>query len=150
MAMERTSFISELVGQAYPIAVALEGGRLRRNWIARTVDVLPDEVTLDKLQRIVEDEAITSIRAAYSSSVTEEALAAALPSVKLVRLDDRHLIVRTDFAGPDLAVGGSAVISQLDVLQSVDHQMHLDDLQGLPWDCWFFLRLGREADASEG
>jgi hypothetical protein len=144
MTMERKTFISELVGEAYPIAVALDGGRLRRNWIARTVDVLPDEATLGKLQRFFEDEAIASIRTAYSSSVTAEAISAALPSVQLVRLDDRHLIVRTEFAGPDLAVGSSAVISQLEVLQAVDHQIRLDDLQGLPWDFWFFLRLGRE------
>ena len=148
--MERKTFISELVGGAYPVAVALDGGRLRRNWIARTVDVLPDEATLSKLQRDFEDEAIASIRTAYSSSVTAEALSIALPSVQLVRFDDRHLIVRTEFAGPDLAVGSSAVISQLEVLQSVDQQMPFDDLQGLPWDCWFFLRLGREGGASEG
>lgn len=142
--MERKAFISELVGEAYPVAVALDGGRLRRNWIARTVDVLPDEPTLGTLQRFFEDEAIASIRTAYSSSVTAEALSVALPSVQLLRLDDHHLIIRTEFAGPDFAVGSSAVISQLEVLQAVDSQMRLDDLQGLPWDYWFFLRLGRE------
>lgn len=142
--MERKTFISELVGDAYPVAVALDGGRLRRNWIARAVDVLPDEAALSELQRVVEDEAIASIRAAYSSSVSAEALAGALPSVRLVRLDDRHLIVQTEFAGPDLAVGSSAAISQLEVLQAVDQQIRLDDLQGLPWDFWFFLRFGRE------
>ena len=148
--MERTSLISDLVGEAYPVAVALEGGRLRRNWIARTVDILPGEVTLDRLQRFLEDDAIASIRAAYSSSVAAEALSAASPSVRLVRLDDRHLVIRTEFAGPEIAVGSSAVISQLDVLQAVDQRMRLDDLQGRPWDCWFFLRLGRQAETSGG
>jgi hypothetical protein len=144
--MDRQSVISELRGQAYPAAVALDDGRLRRNWIARTVDVLPDEVTLTEMQRVLEDNAFASIVTAYSSSVTAEALSAVRPSVQLVRLDDLHLIVRIEFAGPGLSVGAEAAISQWGVLQAVDRQMRLDDLQGLPADHWFFLRASRGAE----
>ena len=143
--MERKSLISELVGDAYPVAVPLDAGRLRRNWIARTVDKLPDEATLSEMQRTLEDEAFASIVAAYSCSVTSVALSAVRPSVELVRLDDLHLVVRIGFAGPELAVGADSAISQWGVLQAVDRRMRLGDLQGLPADLWFFLRASRGA-----
>lgn len=146
--MDRQSVISELREHAYPVAVAIDGGRLRRSWIARTVDVLPDEVTLTEMQRVLEDHASASIVTAYSSSATAEALSAVRPSVRLVRLDDLHLIVRIEFAGPEISMGTEAAISQWGVLQAVDRQMRLDDLQGIPCDHWFFLRASREAESA--
>ena len=148
--MDRQAVISELRGQAYPVAIAVDGGRLRRNWIARTVDVLPDELTLTQIQRTLEDDAFASIVTAYSSSATTETLSAVRPLVQLVRLDDLHLIIQIEFAGPEISVGAEAAISQWGVLQAVDRQIRLDDLQGVPWDCWFFLRLGRQAETSGG
>ena len=141
--MDRQSVISELREQAYPIALAVDGRRLRRNWIARAVDALPDEETLTAMQRALEDDAFASIVAAYSSTATPETLSAVRPSVQLVRLDDLHLIVQIEFAGPELSVGAEAAISQWGVLQAIDRQVRLDDLQGIPCDHWFFLRASR-------
>lgn len=144
--MERKALISEVVGDAYPVAVAVAGGRLLRNWIVRTVDVLPDEVTLAEMQRTLENDAFAHIVTAYSSSATAEVLSAVRPSVQLVRLDDLHLVVRIEFAGPEISVGAEAAISQWGVFQAMDRQMRLDDLQGLPSDLWFFLRANRGAE----
>ncbi len=144
--MDRKSFISVLVGDAYPIAVDIEGGLSRRTWIARTVDVLPDKATLDAIARSLEDDAFSTIATEYASCATAESLAAARPSVGLTRLDERHLIVKTDFAVREKMIGASAWISQLGVLAEVDRQLRLDDLQGLPWDYWFFLRASRDVD----
>lgn len=141
--MERQTLISELVGEAYPPTVMV-GGRLRRNWIARTASVLPSEADLDDLQRVVEDDAFTKIRDAYSSAATPEQLSNARPSVMLVRLDEHHLIVRIEFAGPEKSVGDAAAISQWGALQAIDRQLRLDELQGLPCEHWFPLRAGRE------
>lgn len=143
--MERQTLISELVGDAYPTAVAVEGGRLRRTWIARTVPVLPDDTQIGEMQRALEENAFSSIETAYSSSATGEALSAARPSVRLMRLDDHHLVVRIEFAGPEKTVGDAAAISQWGVLQAIDRGLHLDELQGLPCEYWFPLRAGREA-----
>jgi hypothetical protein len=143
--MEHQAIISELVGEAYPPVVALDGGRLRRNWIARTVNALPDNATLSEMAKALEEDAFTRIATAYSSAATPEELSRARASVCLLRLDDHHLVVRIEFAGPEHSVGDAAAISQWGVLEAIDRQIRLDELQGLPCDHWFPLRAGREA-----
>lgn len=140
--MELQDVISELVGEAYPPAVEVNG-RLRRNWVARTASALPSEVALNDLQRVIEEDAFGKIREAYSSVATPEELVNVRPSVALVRLDDHHLLVRIEFAGPGKSVGDAAAISQWGVLQFVDRLLPLDELQGLPCKHWFALRVGR-------
>jgi hypothetical protein len=142
--MERQTLISDLVGGAYPPAVAV-GGRLRRNWIARTANVLPGEAELNALQQGTEADAIAKIQDAYASVATAEQLANARPSVTLVRLDDHHLIVRIEFAAPENSVGDVAAIAQWGVLQVIDRNLRLDELQGIPCEHWFPIRAGREA-----
>lgn len=144
--MERQFLVSELVGQAYPPAVAVEGGRLRRTWIARTSSVVPSDANLTEMQQALEEEAFSSIKEAYAATATAEALAAVRPSVHLVRLDDDHVIVRIEFAGPERTVGDAAAISQWGVLQAFDRRVRLDELQGVPSEHWFPLRAGREAE----
>jgi len=144
--MERQTLIAELVGDAYPAAVTLESGYIRRNWIARTEDALPSEADLTTVGGLLETDAATSIKAAYSEAATTEAVEQACPSVRLIRLDDHHLIVRIEFARPQATVGDAAVISQWGVLQALDRRLRLDELQGLPCAYWFPLRAGRETD----
>lgn len=147
MVIERQTLIAELVGEAYPAAVTLENGHVRRNWIARTEDALPSEADLTTVGGLLEGDAATSIKAAYSAAATAEAVDQARPSVRLIRLDDHHLIVRIEFAPPEATVGDAAVISQWGVLQALDRRLRLDELQGLPCAYWFPLRAGREAHA---
>ena len=94
--MDRNALISELVGESYPVAAAVEGGRLRRNWIARSANVLPVESALREIQAGLEEAASKAITEAYSSAATTEALSRACPSVTLVRLDDFHIAVRIE------------------------------------------------------
>jgi hypothetical protein len=145
--MDREILISELIGEAYPTTVTLESGRLRRSWIARTVEVLPPEGRLSDMQRALEEDAFMSIKKAYSSSATPQALVDARPSVHLARLDDHHLVVRIEFAGPEKTVGDAAAISQWGVLQAIDRELRLEELQGLPCEHWFPLRVAREGKA---
>src|SRR5262249_8032572 len=121
------------------------GGRLRRNWIARTASSLPNDETLSEVQRAVEEDAFIKIREAYSSAATLQQLSEARPTVTLVRLDEHHLIVRVEFAEPAKSVGDTAAISQWGVLQLLDRRFRLDDLQGIPCEHWFPLRAAREA-----
>jgi hypothetical protein len=137
--MDRQTLISELVGEAYPPAVEV-GSRVRRNWIARTVAVLPQEATLIDLERTVETYAVAQIREAYAATATAGQLSSARPSIALLRLDDHHLIVRVEFAAPEDSVGNAAWISQWGVLQAIDRVLRLDELQGLPRALWFPLR----------
>lgn len=141
--MDRQTLISELVGEAYPVAVSVDG-RLRRNWVARTVNAVPDEHALTILQTKLEEDANLRITTAYASSTSPVALAHSRPSIALFRIDDRHLVVTIEFAGPDKSVGDAAMIAQWGVLQALDDQLRVEDLQGLPADCWFPLRAGSE------
>lgn len=142
--MDRQTLISELVGEAYPVAVAVDG-RLRRNWVARTVGPVPDEEALAQLHRKLEQHTNTSITAAYASSTPPQDLARARPSIRLLRLDDRHVIVRVEFAEADKSVGDAAAIAQWGVLQTLDRELPIEELQGIPADYWFALRGGRQA-----
>jgi hypothetical protein len=143
--MDRNALVSELVGESYPVAAAVEGGRLRRNWIARSANVLPVESALREIQAGLEEAASKAITEAYSSAATTEALSRACPSVTLVRLDDFHIAVRIEFASPEQSVGDAAATSQWGVLQGLDRKIRLDELQGIPCEHWFPLRMARKA-----
>ena len=138
------SLISQLVSQLYPVAFAA-GARLRRDWVVRATRPLPTQAVLSVLQNKVEEGVFETIISAYSTSATAEQLAGARPSVQLTRLDDLHLVVRTEFAGPETTVGDVAAIAQLGALQKIDREIEFDELQGLPADWWFWLRASREA-----
>ncbi len=144
--MDQTIFISELIGQAYPPAIPLGGGRLRRHWIVRTAGEVPTEGRLHALAQSLEGAAVAKIQAAYGS-VTGRQLTGARPAIRLRRLDDRHLVVQTDFADAEGSVGDAAAISQWGVLQDLDREVRVDDLQGLPSEHWFQLRTAREANS---
>lgn len=145
--MDPKALISELVGEAYPVAVRT-GNRLRRNWVARTSRPLPPQVSLNELQRRLEESAFASIERAYGGCVSREQLMAARPSLLLIRLDDLHLVVRTEFAARETNVGDADIISQWGVLQMLDREIELDELQGLPCENWFQIRGARHAGGS--
>jgi hypothetical protein len=141
--MDLHAVISELVGQAYPVAVRV-GERITRNWVARTVRPLPLQAELDVLQRSLQDAAVANIETAYAEVVPHERLAAARPSIALLRLDDIHLLVRTEYASRETNVGDADMIAQWGSLQMLDREIELDELQGLPCTYWFALRGARK------
>jgi len=108
--------------------------------------VLPSETSLAELQRVLEAEAFESIRQAYGATSTADGLVAMRPIIRLLRLDDHHLIVRIEFAGPEQSTSNVAAISQWGVLQSLDRRLCLDELQGLPCVYWSFIRAAREVE----
>lgn len=142
--MEKQTLIGELVGGAYPPAIAV-GTRVRRNWIARSRGTLPDEPALSGIARATEEDAFAKIRAVYGPITTAEQLAGFRPSVTLVRLDAQHLVVRVEFADPGTSPGDIAATAQWGILQEIDRQIGLEDLQGIPCEHWFPLRAGRSA-----
>jgi len=101
------------------------------------------------MQEMLEEACFASIERAYGTSATPEKLNGMRPSILLVRLDELHLLFRVDFEGHEASIGDTAAIAQWGVLQSIDREIELDDLQGLPSASWFFLRCGREARESK-
>lgn len=145
--MKQTALLSELVGGAYPEIRVLDSGRQRRNWIIRVARALPPESTLLTLEKKVEGEAFATIQATYSGSATPEELSEARPSIQLVRLDENHLVARTELPARDKTIGDSDLISQWGVLVSLDKELHFEDLQGLPSEYWLPLRAARDGSA---
>lgn len=137
--MELEGLLSQVRGEMYlpPTAV---GTRLRRHWIVRSVRPLPDQQRLLDLQRRVEGVIFEVITEAYTTAATPEQLAAVRPALLLVRLDDLHLIVRTEYAGYETSIGNVAAIAQIGALQKIDQEIEFDELQGLPAVAWFWLR----------
>jgi hypothetical protein len=136
--MNTEAILSELVGEMFPDALAI-GPRLRRNWVVRAVKPLPSQAVLLTMQQSVEDSCFKTIQDAYIDGVVPDRLNRTRPSIFMVRLDDLHLLIRIDFAGPDISVGDAAMIAQWGVLQAIDLEIEIDDLQGLPRKSWFLL-----------
>lgn len=135
--VDKDAIRSDVIGSSYPPAIEIANGRLRRDWVARTSRTLPAEAALAALGRKIEDEVHAAIATAFGTVATEAELKAARASISLARLDDLHLVVRIEFAGPDTTVGDAAVISQWGALQRLDREVPIDDLQGLPRSYWF-------------
>src|SRR5262245_59242129 len=109
--MQREAVISTLIGELYPHAFP-EGSRRRCNWVIRSKTTLPDQSLLSDFQSMIEQAVFESIVTAYSSHTTSEQLDNVRPALYLVRIDDLHLLARIVFAGPETAIGDSALISQ--------------------------------------
>jgi hypothetical protein len=114
------------------------GTRLRRRWIVRTTRVLPSQAVLSELQQVIEDAVFADITGHMQQQPRQNS--SRKPAIVLVRFDDLHLIVQTEFAGPQATVGDAAAIAQLGALQRIDRELEVDELQGLPAACWFWLR----------
>ena len=97
--MDQKKLISELVGQAYPAAIPLAGGRLRRHWVVRTIGVVPTEDRLRTIGGALEGGAVAKIQAAYQSAAGPF-LSEPPPSFRLVRIDSHHRVVQTDVPQP--------------------------------------------------
>jgi len=138
--MQGQSIVSELVAEAYPVAVSVSPGRIRRNWIVRAASILPSDEALDAIARKLTEDTHAAIDAAYAEVASATELENARPAVTLLRLDDLHLVVRTEYADPEHAIGDSDAISQWGVLQRLDVQVELADVQGIPRSLWFPLR----------
>ena len=137
--MGREASISMLITELHPHAF-VEGTRRRCNWIVRATTPLPNETSLFDLQRLIEEAVSKNIEMAYGDMATPCQLDNVRPTLCLMRIDDHHLLVRIVFAGPELAIGDSAMISQWGTLQAVDAKIEIEELQGLPRAFWFPLR----------
>jgi hypothetical protein len=85
-----------------------------------------------------------SILEAYGEFFSRERLENARPEYRLIRVDERHLVVRMKFAGRERTVGDEDAISQIGFLRRLDRAIRIDDLQGLPRARWFFFRVQSE------
>jgi hypothetical protein len=142
--MEAEDVLDDIVAQSYPIAEDVGAGWLRRDWVVRTAVPLPEEEALRALGARLGDDVFASILDAYGELVSRERLESARPEYRLIRVDERHLVVRMKFAGHERSMGDEAAISQIGFLQRLDRALRIDDLQGLPRALWFFLRMQSE------
>ena len=140
--MSHGELMSQIVGMSYPQAAIIEGGYLRRYWIARTAANLPTQETLINTEPRIAYTVKQSLVTAYENSSTPDKLEAACPQILLTRIDDVHLVVRIDFSGPERSVGDSAAISQWKVLQAIHLIWPFEELQGIPLQYWFFMQEG--------
>jgi hypothetical protein len=146
--MDKDKLISDLVGASYAPGI-VSGIRMRRDWIVRSVDLLPDDLAIAEMQSAIVESVFRILVDAYSSSVTTEEMGNIKPAVQLVRLDDLHLLVRIESAAPSASIADDITIVHCGVLQRLDRKIEIDDLQGLPASRWFFLTLAREALGQE-
>jgi hypothetical protein len=145
--MDRAAMIAELTTESHP-RTFVEGARRRCNWIVRASSLLPNQSSLAELQQLIEERVSRNIKIAYGSVATARQLDDVRPTLLLMRIDDYHLLVRIVFAGPELSIGDSAVISEWGTLQAVAKEIEIDDLQGLPRDFWFLLRELRDSQST--
>ena len=144
--MNKEALISELIGEMYPRVVSV-GARLQRKWVGRAARVLPIDSVLQDIQQKVETAAFIDVEQARSSEVADPALDDARPSVALIRVDEFHLLIITEWPEFNNVMASLPGVAQLGVLQRIDGEIELEDLQGLPWSFWFFLREARKARA---
>ena len=145
--MDPDNAMSSMLAVAYPPVVDV-GDRSYRDWMVSVAQVVPSDVALGDLGKTIVAKVFDSLAEAYGALLTEADLEQLRPDVSLCRLDDRHLVVRTEFAGVAKSFGDSIAISQWVALQELDRRMSIEDLQGVPAGDWLFIRLAREAAAS--
>ena len=135
------AILSQVIGEAYPPTFGAAGKpeRLARRWIVRFARPVDAQQVPDLVGRLVSS-AREKLRVAYAASVSASALEACVPLVSIIVFDERYAIVTTEFPEPKIAVGDTAAIGQIGVLQNLDSEWHIEDLQGLPRHRWFFLR----------
>lgn len=127
----RDSLRSQLVGDRYPPVIE-DAGRFRRDWVVRTGTALPADEELNELAGQVNR---TTKAAVVAATGSEQAV-----TVELIRVSDKHLVVRIFFPRPELATADVAAVAQWGALRLCNEYVEIDDLQGLPAAFWWWLR----------
>src|SRR5262245_40530511 len=125
-ASDRTDgYVRELIGQSYPSAevYAHDSRRLRRRWVVRVHGNLgEEEAGLIAEATAIADSIRKLLRERFQHQVTDAELDFAVPGLRLVRIDTRHLIVDIDFPAPGAAIGDEALYADWGVLQEIDRR----------------------------
>ncbi len=127
-----------MVGYSYPAAIPIAGspGWVRRRWIVRTTRTATPE-TCANLGPILTEEIAEALR---QSGVSAADLERGAPRITLTILDERHVVIQTDFVGPDappgLNLGDASTVATWGTLQRLDVRVGIDELEGLPREFW--------------
>ena len=127
-----------MVGYAYPAAIPIAEcpGWVRRRWIVRTMRTATPE-TCANLGPILTQEIAEAL---LQSGVSAADLERGAPRISLTILDERHVVAQTDFVGPDanlgLNLGDALTVATWGTLQRLDVRVGIDELEGLPRECW--------------
>lgn len=127
------SYLSALVGASYPPAESASdrSGAMQRRWIVRSRKALSEETARD-LQSKLNENARARLMALNLDRPDIIRLA-------IVRIDEIHLVLETQFPDPSSACGDEAMIATWAALRDVDLCVQIDDLEGLPRRLWFQL-----------
>lgn len=139
--MSLAQVVSELVGNSYPPAIAIEADWLRRSWVVRCDHELPAQSELSALSANIARAIADAIREACP------ALPHRPPLLDLVRLDAQHLIVRIHYALGDDA--SAEAIVNWGALQRLDARIRIADLQGIPAQHWSQISAARDSHTTD-
>jgi hypothetical protein len=135
------------MGYVHPAAIPITEtpGWVRRRWIVRTTRTVTAE-TCATLGPILTQEIAEAL---LQSGVSAADLERGAPRISLTSLDERHVVAQTDFVGPDAGLGSSlgdaSMVATWGTLQRLDGRLGIDELEGLPRECWRPLMLARGA-----
>ncbi len=148
----------EVRRQCYPVIEVLADGYLRRSWLMKTRDAVPEQPELDAAVAPVRAQMLTLARSYFGQDL-------AYPRVGLSRVVDRELVtmvdvptgVQTFFGVRDPARSGQrGYLSDIEligtwvVLRGVDRLWRLEWLQGLPAASWGPIYRGRDSAGRSG
>lgn len=139
--MDRTS-IEQLTAYSRPSRLPIEGDERReqRNWIVRHAEDLPAEFNPDDVSRALSTEAASAIaKARAARGLAAQDLGPHLPVVRLVLVDERHLVVNVSTIKQEEDVAHEYLVAASAALSILDERVPIEDIQGIPRRFWRLL-----------
>jgi hypothetical protein len=132
--MSAEDVVARLAIASWPKAIGVEGDRKELNWAIRTeVSVDP---TITELGPELEAVGRISVTEAFGGLYSEKKLSTTMPSVKVVFIDERHLVVRITIDAGGLGASDPGMAAVIGVLGSIDSRFGVEELQGYPRRFW--------------
>ena len=147
--MSINSDLTDVMLSCTPSAIPAGPGRTRRYWVARSINTIRDQAALDVLQDDISSKACEAVGVEYKRLGIVDVTNDLLPIVRLTRLDDVRLIIAVEFSDKGLRLGQAGFVSQWGVLRWLDQEIRLEDLQGIPRECWLLFSDHFDEDSPE-
>jgi hypothetical protein len=137
-----TRAIEQLTAFALPNPLPIEGDdrREQRSWVVRHAKDVPAEFEYEDVSKDLSSEAVAAVtKARADRGLTHENLGPHKPVIRLVRVDERHVVINIATIRQEEDDAHEYLIAASRALSVLEKGEPIEDIQGIPRRFWRLL-----------
>jgi hypothetical protein len=130
--------IALLAAANWPRPIPVDADHMEMNWAIRTTERIDASVV--DWSPSLQIGAETVLQESWTHVYKPDQIAEATPRVRVVFVDENHMVVRMTSKTKGIATGDPGMGAVISILQQLNNRVGIADLQGIPRRFWIFLQ----------